>query len=180
MHRLGAPSHGWMPEASAGIWRIGPLALAAEPGDEWPRFYAEQRLLPLLRLARERAAIDRADAAAVERICDRIDEFAGPPEPPARLHGDLWGGNVLADAAGEGWLIDCAAHGGNRELDLAMLRLFGAPSERIFDAYEEVHPPAAGAAERVSLHQLLPLLVHAVLFGGSYGAAAGRAARRYA
>ena len=104
----------------------------------------------------------------------------GPPEPPARLHGDLWSGNVLADADGRAWLIDPSAYGGHREVDLAMLRLFGAPSERIFAAYEEVAPLAAGWEERVRLWQLLPLLVHAVLFGGSYRGAAERAARHYA
>jgi fructosamine-3-kinase len=86
---------------------------------------------------------------------------------------------VLPDESGRGWLIDPAAYGGHREIDLAMLRLFGAPSERIFSAYDEVFPLAPGHEERVALFQLLPLLVHAVLFGGSYGAAAVRAARGY-
>ncbi|MEJ7876648.1 MAG: fructosamine kinase family protein, partial [Solirubrobacterales bacterium] len=92
---------------------------------------------------------------------------------------DLWSGNVLAGADGGAWLIDPAAYGGHREVDLAMLRLFGSPSERIFPAYEEAAPLADGHAERVGLWQLLPLLVHAVLFGGSYGASAGKTARRY-
>ena len=97
-------------------------------------------------------------------------------EPPARLHGDLWSGNVMADAARRPWLIDPSAYGGHREVDLAMLRLFGAPSERMFAAYEEVPPLADGWRERVELYQLLPLLVHALLFGGSY-ARRGRTAR---
>ena len=105
-------------------------------------------------------------------MCERIAELCGPAEPPARLHGDLWSGNVLADARGRPWLIDPTAYGGHREVDLAMLRLFGAPSPRIFDAYEEVSPLADGWRARVPLYQLLPLLVHAALFGGSYGAAA--------
>jgi fructosamine-3-kinase len=115
----------------------------------------------------------------VERVCERIGELAGPPEPPARLHGDLWSGNVLAGADGRPWLVDPAAYGGHREVDLAMLRLFGAPSPRVLSAYEEAYPLAAGHEERVELWQLLPLLVHAVLFGGGYGASAERAARRY-
>jgi fructosamine-3-kinase len=77
-------------------------------------------------------------------------------------------------------LIDPAAYGGHREVDLAMLRLFGAPSPRVLAAYEEGHPLAAGHEQRVELWQLLPLLVHAVLFGGGYGASVARAARRYA
>jgi fructosamine-3-kinase len=107
-------------------------------------------------------------------------ELAGPPEPPARLHGDLWGGNVLTGADGHGWLIDTVAYGGHREVDLAMLQLFGAPSPRILEAYREASPLADGYEDRIGLWQLFPLLVHAVLFGGRYGASAERTARRYA
>ena len=109
-----------------------------------------------------------------------MHELTGPTEPPARLHGDLWSGNVMADSDGRPVLIDPSAYGGHREVDLAMLRLFGAPSERVFDAYDEVSPLADGWRDRVELYQLLPLLVHALLFGGSYCAAAERVALRYA
>jgi len=86
---------------------------------------------------------------------------------------------VLGDAQGRAWLIDPSAYGGHREVDLAMLALFGSPS-RTIAAYEEVAPLADGWRERVGLYQLLPLLVHAALFGGSYAQAAERTARRYA
>ena len=105
---------------------------------------------------------------------------AGEHEPPSRLHGDLWGGNVLADVDGRPWLIDPSCYGGHREVDLAMLRLFGGAGRRVFDAYEQEWPLAEGAEDRVELYQLLPLLVHTLLFGGSYGQAAARVARRYA
>ena len=85
----------------------------------------------------------------------------------------------MADANGRPWLIDPSAYGGHREVDLAMLSLFGAPCELVFDSYEERAPLAEGWRERVELYQLLPLLVHALLFGGSYVAAADSAARRY-
>lgn len=106
--------------------------------------------------------------------------MTGPPEPPARLHGDLWAGNVHADASGNPWLIDPAAYGGHREVDLAMLRLFGTPGgETVHAAYDETWPLADGFEERVKLWQLFPLLVHAVLFGGGYGGRAAEAARTY-
>lgn len=160
--------------------RIGSLRLPNDPCPDWVSFYAQRRLLPLARIASDRGALPASGVQAVERVCGRLGELGGPPEPPARLHGDLWSGNVLADTSGAPWLIDPSAHGGHREVDLSMLRLFGSPSERVFDAYREVSPLAEGWEERVGLWQLLPLLVHAVLFGGSYCAAAERMALRYA
>jgi fructosamine-3-kinase len=177
--RLGQPPPG-APAGDAGPLRIGPLALPNDPAPDWPTFYVERRLRPLVRRALDAGSLSAGGAAAVERVCDRMEDLAGPPEPPARLHGDLWGGNVLAGADGRGWLIDPAAYGGHREVDLAMLRLFGAPSPRILAAYEEASPLAAGHEERVGLWQLFPLLVHTVLFGGHYGASVESTAQRYA
>jgi fructosamine-3-kinase len=90
----------------------------------------------------------------------------------------LWSGNVLADAAGRPWVIDPAAYGGHREVDLAMLALFGAPPGAL-EAYREVAPLSAGWQERVGLYQLLPQLVHVLLFGGSYRDSLARTAARY-
>jgi len=171
VHAAGADEFG-----GAAPLRLGPLALPNEPAADWPAFYAERRLLPLL----EHAGLTRFGNKAVESVCARIHELAGPPEPPARLHGDLWSGNVLWGRDGKAWLIDPAAYGGHREVDLAMLRLFGSPGRHFLDAYEERFPLASGHEERVELYQLFPLLVHAALFGGGYGARAAEAAARYA
>jgi len=179
LHRLGAPAHGWLP-GGPGRHLIGSLGLPVATDDSWNRFYAEHRLSVLAAIAAERGSLSPAGVGAVEAVSGRIDELAGPAEPPARLHGDLWAGNLHADERGEGWLIDPSAHGGHRETDLAMLALFGAPHlERIRAAYEEIAPLADGAGERVELWQLQPLLVHAALFGGHYGSAVERAARGY-
>ena len=178
-HAAGAPCFGDFRAGGGAETRFGSLGLPNDPAEDWPTFYAERRLRPLARLARDRRALAPAGVEAIERVCERLPELAGPAEPPARLHGDLWGGNVMADAGGHPWLIDPSAYGGHREIDLAMLRLFGAPSTRIFDAYEEVAPLAGGWQERVGLYQLLPLLVHALLFGGSYRASAEHTAMRY-
>jgi fructosamine-3-kinase len=177
-HVAGAPAFGL--SGDAGLCRFGSLLLPNEPTADWPTFYAERRLRPLASVARERAALSPEAIDAIERVCERLPELCGAPEPPSRLHGDLWSGNVMADLNGRPWVIDPSAYGGHREVDLAMLRLFGAPSDRVFAAYDEIAPPAHGWRERVELYQLLPLLVHALLFGGSYRAAAERVALRYA
>ena len=172
-HAAGADAFG-----AAAPARVGPLALPNDPLPDWPAFYAERRLRPLLAPARDRGALSAGGVSAVERVCDRMADLAGPPEPPARLHGDLWTGNVLW-SGGRPYVIDPIAYGGHREVDLAMLRLFGSPGPRLLAAYQEVAPLAPGHEDRVALYQLFPLLVHAVLFGGGYGASAERAARRY-
>lgn len=157
---------------------IATLPLPNRTASTWPEFFATRRVLPYLKLARDRSAISIEDAAAVEGTVRRIAEIAGPDEPPARLHGDLWSGNVLWGQDGRPWVVDPAAHGGHRETDLAMLALFGVPQlQRVLEAYHEAAPLAAGWEDRVALHQLFPLLVHACLFGGGYGARAGEAAR---
>jgi fructosamine-3-kinase len=144
-----------------------PLDNTPDTGD-WPQWYARRRLLPFLSRAVDAGALRPEDARLVEVVIDRIGSLAGPPEPPSRIHGDCWAGNVLW-SGGRGWLIDPAAHGGHRETDLAMLALFGAPSlDRILVGYNDTVPLAAGWKSRVPLHQLHPLLVHACLFGASY------------
>ena len=172
LHAAGADEYGW----HAPI-RFGRLEISNEPMADWPSFYVERRLRPLARQAFDEGSLSRSGVDAVDAVCERIADLAGPAERPARLHGDLWGGNVLAGADGRAVLIDPAAHGGHREVDLAMLRLFGSPGARVFDAYHEAAPLAGGHEQRVPLWQLFPLLVHAVLFGGSYGSSAERAAR---
>jgi fructosamine-3-kinase len=138
------------------------------PGADWPQWYATRRVLPYLRIARDAGTLGEEDARLVEAVTSRITELAGPAEPPSRIHGDCWSGNVLW-SGGRAWLIDPAAHGGHRETDLAMLALFGAPHlDRILAAYQETAPLADGWQSRIPLHQLHPLLVHACLFGPSY------------
>ncbi|RKQ91412.1 fructosamine-3-kinase [Solirubrobacter pauli] len=173
VHAAGADDWGATPLGD--MTKVGRLELSNEPCADWPTFYATRRVLPLL----PQAGLSAAGTRAVEAVCDRIADLAGPAEPPSRIHGDLWSGNVHWDRAGRAWLIDPAAYGGHREVDLAMLQLFGAPGAAFFAAYEERHPLATGWRDRVALYQLFPLLVHAALFGGGYAASAERAARTY-
>ncbi|MFC5232005.1 fructosamine kinase family protein [Pseudonocardia zijingensis] len=176
-HEAGAPAFGAAPPGGPTDARIGAAPMRNAPAPSWPEWYAADRLLPYLRTARDAGTLPAEAARAVEAVAERLPDLAGPAEPPARLHGDLWSGNVLWSPAGA-VLIDPAAHGGHRETDLAMLALFGCPHlPTVLAAYDEAAPLAAGWRERVPLHQLFPLLVHVVLFGGGYAAQAAHAAR---
>jgi fructosamine-3-kinase len=169
LHLAGAPAFGAPPpDGPRDAW-IGLAPMTNIPAGTWAEFYATQRIEPYVR--QSGLASETFDA-----VCERLGDV--PVEPPARLHGDLWSGNVHWATDGRAWLIDPAAHGGHRETDLAMLQLFGCPLlDRVIGAYNEVYPLADGWQKRVPLHQLFPLLVHTVLFGGGYASQALSAAR---
>jgi fructosamine-3-kinase len=175
LHRAGAEGFGLGRDNF-----IGSLPQPNAPARDWPAFYAERRLEPMARAAVEAGALAPAFRAGLERLRARLPDLCGPPEPPARLHGDLWGGNAMTGPDGAPVLIDPAVYGGHREIDLAMMRLFGGFGGAVFAAYAEAHPLADGHQDRVELLQLYPVLVHVVLFGGSYARSAERILRRYA
>lgn len=156
---------------------IGRAPLPNRPLPTWEEFYASRRVMPYVKAATDRGALTLEQAKVIEQAMKRLPSLTPDPEPAALLHGDLWSGNLVWSADGV-HLIDPAVHGGHRETDLAMLALFGAPHlQRIIDAYQEVAPLQDGWSDRIALHQLHPLLVHAVLFGGAYGARAAAAAQ---
>ncbi|WP_436702072.1 fructosamine kinase family protein [Nocardioides sp. BYT-33-1] len=202
-HAYGAPCFGWDAESSSapaaggahgidersagstagGAPRvdgyIGRLPLPNRPLPTWTEFYAERRIAPYLKVLRDKDIVSAEDAATIETAAARGPSIV-PIEPPARLHGDLWNGNVLWATGDRVVVIDPAAYGGHREVDLAMLALFGLPQlPQVMAAYHEATPLADGWEERLGFHQLFPLLVHACLFGGQYGARAARVAQRY-
>jgi fructosamine-3-kinase len=172
-HQAGADTFG-----APWVGYIGSLPQDNAAGTSWPRWFAQRRLAPYLRLAADRGALGADDVDLVETVIGRIDQFGVGDEGPARLHGDLWPGNLLW-AVDRVWLVDPAAHGGHRETDLAQLALFGGTAflDRIIGGYLDVWPLADGWKARIPLHQLPLLLVHAALFGRSFRAAVLAAAR---
>lgn len=172
LHRFGAPGFGL--DHDNFIGRL-PQTNAAAP--TWSDFYRERRLLPQLRLAQQAGLCPPSLARGFEQLFSVLEDRVGPPEPPARLHGDLWGGNLMVDPTGAPCLIDPAVYAGHREVDLAMMQLFGGFAPRVFSAYTEAWPLAPGYEERVPLYQLYFLMVHVNLFGRSYLAQAEHALR---
>jgi fructosamine-3-kinase len=164
LHRSGADSFG---TELPGY--IGPLPLDNTVGDSWASWFAERRLIPYLKISVDRGALEGSDIASVEKIIKTLPSYGGS-EPPARIHGDLWPGNLLWAADGRAWLVDPAAHGGHRETDLATLALFGgAPHlDTIIAAYREEWPLSDGWQDRIPLHQLHLWLVHTAAFGSGY------------
>ncbi|MDR2703218.1 MAG: fructosamine kinase family protein [Cellulomonadaceae bacterium] len=187
MHNAGAPAWGSLPpglNADGGNplsdhGFFGPLdsPIPMEGGHwhDWPSFYGDARLKVIAQQGHDRGVFTNDDVALFDKVAARLPELAGASldDVPSRLHGDLWNGNIMwsfgKDHLCEVVLIDPAAHGGHRETDLAMLRLFGAPHlAEIMAGYESVNPLADGWEGRIKLHQLYPIAVHAVLFGGHY------------
>lgn len=166
LHRSGAPHFGRSDSRTTGS-----QALPNDPCSTWSEFYADQRLKPLATIAADANALPRSTIDGVLAVADRLEDFGAADEPPARIHGDLWAGNRVIDFEGVSWLIDPAAHGGHREFDLAMMQLFGGFGSDCFESYDEIFPLASGWRERIPLHQLAPLVVHAIKFGGSYPSA---------
>lgn len=175
VHAAGASAFGVSPSGTP--TRFGDIVLPNDQADTFAEFWATSRLLPLAEQGSR--SLGAAGVALIHRLAERLPKLVGPAEPPARTHGDLWSGNVLYAASGDVHLIDPAAHGGHREVDLATLRVFGGPSERCFEAYDEAQPLADGWQERIALWQLEIVLLHVALFGGSYAGQATALAQRY-
>ena len=200
MHSAGAAAWGAPAEGWSGRCFIGDRPQECTPSGSWGEFYAEQRVRPFVRIAVDLGVLGGADLAVVERAVDRVaaGELDHPDDRPARIHGDLWTGNVLwappsgatapdgvpepgrapGSGVAEAVLIDPAAHGGHRETDLAMLALFGAPYlAEILEGYVDAVPLRAGWRDRVSLHHLHPLATHSAGHGAGYALALADAAR---
>lgn len=163
VHAAGAPGYGFHRDNF-----IGTLPQRNRAHTRWSEFYAHERITPQVERAKRAGLIPKDLDRALTRLIDTMDEHCGPEVGPARLHGDVWSGNLIADERGQPCLVDPAVYGGHPEVDLAMMRLFGGFKERVFDVYREAASLPPGFEERTRLWQLYPLLVHVNLFGGTY------------
>ncbi|MEX2609556.1 MAG: fructosamine kinase family protein [Gemmatimonadota bacterium] len=165
LHRSADGAWGWETDNF-----IGPLPQANAPAADWPSFWAERRLAPMLARARRTGHLSAADERRGHALLAALPDLLGPAavrDGPSLLHGDLWSGNAHACAAGLA-LVDPAVYRGHREVDLAMADLFGGFPEPFWAAYAEAWPLLEGAARRRAVYQLYYLLVHVILFGGGY------------
>lgn len=147
---------------------IGTLKQENTKAATWVEFFAQRRLMAMAKIGATTEKLPADVVTDIEWLCQRLTAFIDDQEAPSQLHGDLWGGNLMCDASGAPVLCDPAVYGGDREVDLAMMHLFGGFSPRVFSAYGEAFPLRPGASERMRLYQLYPLLVHACMFGGGY------------
>ncbi|GAA6526444.1 fructosamine kinase family protein [Intrasporangium sp. DVR] len=180
-HATGAPAFGAPPAGWVGPAWIGRQPQSNDPEPSWGRYFAEQRVRPFVRRAVDVGHLDPGDARLVDALCDRI--AAGDYDdgrPPARIHGDLWAGNIVFTPDGA-VLIDPAAHGGHGLTDIAMLMLFGCPHlDRVLGSYADTAGLTAGWRRLVPLHQLHPLATHTASHGPSYARGLVEAARAVA
>ncbi|MFT4085638.1 MAG: fructosamine kinase family protein [Gordonia sp. (in: high G+C Gram-positive bacteria)] len=177
LHRTTHDAFGSLDDALAGY--LGSAQVDLTPTADWPEFFFGRRVVPLVNRAVAEGRLSPEARELTRRLAPRARELCGPPEPPALVHGDLWAGNRMVGAGGENWLIDPAAHWAHREIDLAMMSLFGGFGGDCVAAYDEAFPLADGWRSRIRWYQLPPLLVHAILFGGGYGGAALDVLRAY-
>lgn len=178
LHRTTNDAFGGLAGDASGY--LGSVPVDLTPSTDWPDFYVHRRVAPLVERAIAEGSLDPGARGLLDRLAPRAAQLCGPETTPALVHGDLWGGNRLVDHDGTNWLIDPACHWAVREVDLAMMQLFGGFGPECYTAYDQAFALADGWRERVPWYQLTPLLVHAILFGGGYGDAALRAMQRYA
>jgi protein-ribulosamine 3-kinase len=162
MHKKQQAFFGWKEDNY-----IGSLRQNNNKHESWNLFYAECRIMPLVRQLFNTNAFSKNDLAAAEKLCEKLNKLF-PSEPPALLHGDLWSGNFMVTSNGYAAIFDPAVYYGHREMDIGMTKLFGGFDQRFYNAYNEVYPLEKDWQRRLQLTQLYPILVHAILFGGHY------------
>ena len=176
LHRTGqeqaAPDQTFGALAGLSHWYLGAAAIELQPTTTLYESLVTNRIVPLTQQAVDAGLLEAPAVSMAETI---TPEHLGPEEPPTVVHGDLWAGNRMVDAAGASWLIDPSCHWGHREQDIAMMHLFGGFGPAVMTGYTDAFPLAEGWQQRIPVFQLVPLLVHVLLFGSGYAASTMRA-----
>lgn len=154
LHGAGGVRYGWEED-----YAFGEVEIWNAPRDDWPDFWAANRILC------HADALPGGLMPRLARLAEKLPRILPSQPRPALLHGDLWSGNLLFGPAPEVHFIDPACYYGDPEVDLAMLHLFGTPGSGFAEAYGPLRP---GWEERRAVYTLWPALVHLRLFGSSY------------
>lgn len=157
---------------------IGSLKQKNTNKKTWAEFYEQVRIMPLVRRSFDLSLLDENEVRMAENFCKKLPDLL-PVENPSLIHGDLWSGNLISDREGEPVLIDPAVYYGFREMDLAMLNLFGSVPSKSIEEYENIFPLCKGWEKRTDINQLYPLLVHLILFGNSYKHSVVQTVKKY-
>ena len=157
---------------------IGALPQRNHKHSDWVQFFIQERIQPMLNMAISKRAFRPDVTHSFDKLYQRLPDIF-PKEPPALLHGDLWGGNIVTNKNGQATIIDPAVYYGHREMELAFMTLFDRQPQTFYDAYEEVAPLSQGWQDRLDIYNLYPLLVHVNLFGGGYVGSVRQILKRY-
>jgi len=144
----------------------------------WIAFFTENRLSFLLDLIKKDRFLSSSELNIYNKLLERIPELIPDDSIPVLIHGDLWSGNYMRTGNGFA-LIDPAAYYANREMEFAIITMFGGFSTRFYNAYNEVNPLPADWQQRNLLYQLYHVLNHYYLFGGGYQSQALSIAKQY-
>ncbi|MEO0472051.1 MAG: fructosamine kinase family protein [Bacteroidota bacterium] len=174
LHQITQPHFGWKTDNY-----IGRLPQSNEVLPEWTHFFVQARLQPMLKMAVDTGKMNASDIKVFDRLFGKMSTLF-PPEKPALIHGDLWGGNLMTDQHGAPVLIDPSVHFAHREMEIAFMTLFDRQPAAFYQAYEAISPLAPGWQSRIDLCNLYPLLVHVNLFGGGYVQSVRRIIQSYA
>jgi fructosamine-3-kinase len=148
---------------------VGSLSQPNPWTESWIEFFRDQRLLYLAGLAHEVGRLPAELRGRVEQFAGRLDELLEEPERPSLIHGDVWGGNVLARGDRIAAFLDPAIYHADPEIELSFISLFNSFGEPFFERYAEIRGIRKGfLEERRDLYNLYPLLVHVYFFGGGY------------
>lgn len=162
LHRISQPTFGLDQNNY-----IGSLVQRNDRTTSWPAFFRDNRLLPQMEMAERNGRITTKMLRGFDNLFKEIENLF-PMEVPSLIHGDLWSGNMMVATDGIPAVFDPAVYFGHREMDLAMMALFGGFGDAWVNAYNEVYPLAPGWRDRIPIGQLYPLMVHVNLFGGGY------------
>lgn len=153
---------------------IGPFPQENAWRAEWPAFFRERRLEPMLAICLQRGRLARDVVARLERVLGDLDNLLDHAPTPGLVHGDVWAGNVLAKDGRVSGFLDPALYFADPEVELAFIELFGTFGSAFWERYRSLRVIGDDyRSYRRDVYQLYPLLVHVALFGGGYVAGVG-------